>query len=114
MNYAIAGMGYRIADARRKNGLSQAQLADQLDITVKHLSEVERGLKLLSLERLVSLCDLLDLSLDYIVRGQTHIKENSLPPYIQIVYEVGQKDEVALLNEYLNLYAKIREADKPT
>ena len=50
--------------------LTQEELAEQLGISVKHFSEVERGLTGLSIENLIQLSGLLGLSLDYMLKGE--------------------------------------------
>ncbi len=39
----LAALGRRIQKLRRKVGLSQEQLAEKADLSLKHLGEVERG-----------------------------------------------------------------------
>lgn len=50
-------MGARIAALRKENAITQEKLAEILDISVKHCSEVERGVSSLSLEKLIYLSD---------------------------------------------------------
>ena len=57
-NFHLA-IGSRISGLRRLNGMTQEQLAEKLDITVKHVSSVERGQSSLSLEKLVDLSEIL-------------------------------------------------------
>ena len=40
-----------------------------MDVSVKHLSECERGVSTFSRERLLDICEIFDVSLDYLVRG---------------------------------------------
>ena len=59
-------IGKKIATLRKENSMTQEQLAEKLSITVKHCSSVERGLSSLSLEKLIYVADLFDVSLDYL------------------------------------------------
>lgn len=63
-------MGIRIKNQRKSLKLTQEEIAEQLDISVKHFSEVERGLTGLSVENLIKLSNILGLSIDYIVKGE--------------------------------------------
>lgn len=63
-------MGQRIKTRRKKLLLTQEKIAEKLNVSVKHFSEVERGIAGLSIENLVKLSDILGLSLDYIVKGE--------------------------------------------
>jgi len=62
-------MGQRIKCRRKELRLTQENIAEYLDISVKHYSEAERGLAGLSIENLIKLSALFDLSIDYIVKG---------------------------------------------
>ena len=62
-------IGSRIAKLRKDYNMTQEQLAEKLDISIKHCSSVERGLSCLSLEKLIEVSILFDVSLDYLVKG---------------------------------------------
>ncbi len=70
MNSYKKAMGKRIKECRRQLGLTQETAAEELGISVKHFSEVERGIAGLSVDNLVRLSSLLGVSLDYIVKGE--------------------------------------------
>ena len=63
-------MGLRVKNQRKARNLTQEVLAEQLNISVKHFSEVERGLSGLSVENLIKLSNILGVSIDYIVKGE--------------------------------------------
>lgn len=63
-------IGLRIRDARMQRGLSLEQLADQAGMSVSHLSNVEHGLKALSIDFLVNIAEVLDVSIDYLLTGR--------------------------------------------
>ena len=46
------------------------KIAEELNISVKHFSEVERGIAGLSVENLIKLSDILGVSIDYMVKGE--------------------------------------------
>lgn len=46
VNPVYENIGIRVSQLRHKCHLTQAQLSEKLDITVKHLSEAERGITL--------------------------------------------------------------------
>ena len=61
-------MGDRIREARKKQNLTQEQLAEKLDVTVVYISQIERGLKLPSLPIFVKIVEILNVSADYLLR----------------------------------------------
>jgi transcriptional regulator with XRE-family HTH domain len=56
-------LGNRIREIRTANGMTQAQLSEKADLSLKHLGELERGRGNPTLENLASLATALDISL---------------------------------------------------
>lgn len=107
-----ASIGLKIAVLRKQHGMTQEQLAEKLDISIKHCSSVERGLSCLSLEKLIEVSNLFDISLDYLIKDETGISTGGaqdLPPSLIKIIQSGNQDEINLLNDYLNLYSKLRK-----
>lgn len=113
-----ASIGSRIAKLRKEHNMTQEQLAERLDISIKHCSAVERGLSSLSLEKLVDVSFLFDVSLDYLVKGIS--KDNTsilsvwtnFPQSITSILTSNDVAEINLLMEYIRLYSKIRNIKK--
>ena len=56
--------GKRIKIARESMGLTQFQLAEKIDVSQNFLGDIERGIKLPSLSKLILLANTLKISLD--------------------------------------------------
>lgn len=68
-------LGTNIKYLRNKNNLSQAELAEKLAVPRSSLSDYERGHTHPSIDCLVRMCDIFDLSLDNLVRTNvSHIE----------------------------------------
>lgn len=107
-------IGRRIAKLRKDRGMGQLELCGELDVSAKHLSECERGVSMFSLERLLDICEIFDVSLDYLIRGlPTDDDQLNFPPSMIQIFHSGDKEEIKLLTEYLNMYAKLRTPLKP-
>lgn len=110
-----AMIGSKIAALRKQHGMTQEQLAEKLDISIKHCSSVERGLSCLSLEKLIEVSNLFDVSLDFLLKEkQVNNKSyeclcDKLPPSIVNIIRSGNEIELNLLREYLCLYSKLRD-----
>ena len=63
----LKSVGHRIAKARAEKGYSQATLAEKANISVSHLSNIERGRKSLSAEVLLKISEALQVSADCIL-----------------------------------------------
>ena len=102
-------IGKRISQLRKKQGLTQEQFAEEIDISIKHISAVERGASSLSLEKLIDAANHLDCTMDYLILGKTK-KDGTdlLPASILSILSSDDEKEKELLLEYITLYTKIR------
>ena len=104
-------IGDRIRYLRDLHHITQEQLAESLQLSIKHISEVERGLSCLSLERLIELCEILDTSLDYLVLGKSSLGEEVfIPASVIEVMRSGSEAEKRILNEYLLMYERLHKS----
>ena len=60
-------LGKKIRNLRITNQLSQAELAESIDVSTNYIGQIERGDRKPSLETVVSLCEILHTSLDYVL-----------------------------------------------
>lgn len=65
-------MGRRLQFYRKNLHLTQEQIAEKLDISVKHYSELERGLTGISVDGLISISDILGVNIDYLLKGSDY------------------------------------------
>lgn len=70
MLYDVEEIGNRIRRLRKDQGMTQAQLAAKLNIGDRHLRKIEVGAKGPSIDILIEIATLLDVSLDYIIMGK--------------------------------------------
>lgn len=65
-------MGERVRQRRRELKMTQEQLAEQVGVSVSFIGHIERAEKKPSAETIVSLCESLGVTADYLMRGQRH------------------------------------------
>ena len=70
MLYDVEEIGNRIRRLRKDQGMTQAQLAMKLNISDRHLRRIEAGEKGPSIDILIEIATMLDVSLDYIIMGK--------------------------------------------
>ena len=63
-------IGERISKRRKLMGLTQEQLAEQMDVSIQMISNLERGVKAIRIDNLVKLSRILGVTTDYILTGQ--------------------------------------------
>lgn len=81
-------MGERIYELRKKNNMSQGDLAEALDTSRQTISKWENDMSVPELDKIIRLCEIFCVSSDYILRGiaeentkeeeQTVIKEQTV------------------------------------
>lgn len=62
MGIDYKALGQNIKFYRKQKNLTQERLAEELDLSVGFISQVERGITRMSLDTLIELCDLLGCS----------------------------------------------------
>ncbi len=62
--------GERLRALRIRKGLTQEETSERLDISLRYYQMLERGEKIGSIDVLIAASDLLDCSLDYLLRGR--------------------------------------------
>lgn len=63
-------MGLRISKRRKEHNLTQEQVAEQMNVSIQMISNLERGKKAIRPENLIKLCHILDVTADYILTGK--------------------------------------------
>lgn len=66
----LTEIGDRLREFRKSKGLSQAKLADMLDISCNFYGSIERGKARLSIEKMIFLYKNLGLDLTYLLTGE--------------------------------------------
>ena len=75
-------MGERIAQLRRRQGLSQAKLACALGLSTSTIAMYEQGRREPSVSILIALADALGVTIDYLLTGQPAQETLAQPPAI--------------------------------
>lgn len=71
MKNDLSKVGNRIKKARKSKGISQVELADKLDISVSHLSNIENGKINVGLDIFMDITEVLDVSADWLLSINT-------------------------------------------
>lgn len=87
MLYDIEDTSIRIRELRKEYGLTQEELAVRLNVSDRHIRNLEGGKCGVSLDLLVAMSELFDVSLDYIILGRKH-SENQLRKQLHTLMEL--------------------------
>lgn len=96
-------MGLRMKNVRKKLHLTQEDMAERLGVSVKHYSGIERGVAGVSLETLVNVSNILNVSLDYLVKGDEMSNEYipSRLSELYLRYPIEKRTELIKLLELI-------------
>jgi len=72
-------LGKRVKILRRQLHLTQEQLAEKLGLSASFLGHIERGTRAASLETVVALCNVLDVSPEYLLTASLESKTPRMP-----------------------------------
>lgn len=79
-------LGRRIREERKKLSLTQAQLAESIDISDTYMGAIERGERSLTLDTLVRLVDRLGVTVDYMLSDSVADSDsNILEQFKQVI-----------------------------
>lgn len=98
-------LGHRLRQSRIKKGYTQQELAQKADIGTVYLGEIERGLKMPSLNIFIKIIEALDISADYVLRdalssGGTYIFDE-ITDQLKDLTPQQRKTAVDILNAYI-------------
>jgi transcriptional regulator with XRE-family HTH domain len=94
-----------IRQARIEKRISQEKLAEMLDVSTTHVRHIESGHRKPSIEKLVSLCQILDLSFDKIVKGEPHPVSTATQRVLNCLENAFSEEERSLIADLIEAAA---------
>lgn len=102
-NYNYEPIGKRIKNCRLEKKYTQEYVAEKLNVSCQHISDIERGLNGMSIPTLMELCRILETDADYILFGtSTRSPDN---PINKIINKMTPEQSMHA-EEILMAYAK--------
>ena len=98
-------IGRRIKAARERKGLTQEELAEEVDLSPMHVSVIERGVKLPKLETLINIANVLGVSADVLLQdvviNQTKLCASEASELILQLRREDQRRALAVLRSFV-------------
>lgn len=93
-------LGKSIKQERQKLNLTQEQLSEKLDISISYLGRIERGERNIPLDTLVRLANILNVSIDYLLKdSKTENNNNVLTCEInQLISQLSNSEKTVVLD----------------
>ena len=96
-------IGKTIQQIRKSNGYTQEKLAEDIEVSVRYISDIEQDRAKPSYEILIKICNLFKISLDQIFSEYINIRNNKTLEYQLSGYD-KLNDEDKKTIEYLIMY----------
>ena len=93
--------GKKIRQLRERNGYSQEQLAEYLGCSEITIGRVERGVQTMKYWRLIRICDLFHVSLDYLLRDFDSSDLQTVPSYVVKLFQDADETEFEVLSSHM-------------
>ena len=94
MYFDLKEFGKRMKEARNHKGLTQERLAELLGVDRLHVNRLENGAKACSIDLLIDISTLLDVSTDYLLKGTPVISSDARMKMLSVLKEL-----TAIVNE---------------
>lgn len=99
-DFCALGMGMRIRERRELLGYTREALAEKLDVTPKFCNDIELGVRGMSLSTLCKMSDVLKMSTDFILFGESRREPQGDPVMTGLIESVPlekRKDMLEIL-----------------
>lgn len=97
-------MGNRIKIRRKELRIKQAELAERLNISNNHMSSIENGRQKPSLDIFIQICNLLNVTPDYLLLGSMHAY--NIPQDIIDKLRLSNQSDIELTGDFIELLVK--------
>lgn len=101
-------LGKRIKAQRIAKGTTQEHFAEHLDVSVGYISQMERGITKISLDRLASISDYLECDMSYLLEGVNSGSEDYLDKDFNGLYRRLSAYEKKVLTSLVKEYVEIK------
>ena len=96
-------IGKNIQQIRKSNGYTQEKMAENIEVSVRYISDIEQDRAKPSYEVLIRICNLFHVTLDQIFSEYLSVKENKSLEYSIAGYEKLSKQDKKTI-EHLIIY----------
>ncbi len=100
---SIIKIGKNIQQIRKSNGYTQEKMAENIEVSVRYISDIEQDRAKPSYEVLIRICNLFHVTLDQIFSEYLSVKENKSLEYSIAGYEKLSKQDKKTI-EHLIIY----------
>ena len=114
MNDNLKEIGLRIAQARKKKSMSQADLAEKAQVSISHISDIENGKKQIGIEIFIRITEALNVSADWLLRASNNevkqIQRNEFDELLSDCTAAERKSLLRIMQDVKEALFKYRDS----
>ena len=92
---------------RKSNGYTQEKLAEEIEVSVRYISDIEQDKSKPSYEVLIKICNVFQISLDQVFSEYLNIKENKSMEYSLAGFDKLSKKDKETIENLIMYFNKI-------
>lgn len=98
-------IGKKIKEARKQKKLSQAELAEKINLSDKHIGRIEAGKYIPNFLNFIKIMEVLNIDFDDFGLNLSKVNDKNRKELLEIIYSANEKE----INLYLKLIKTLRE-----
>ncbi len=99
-------IGKNLQQIRKSNGYTQEKLAENIEVSVRYISDIEQDRAKPSYEILIRICNLFQVTLDQIFNEYLTAKQNKSLEYSLAGYEKLRKEDKQTIEHLITYFNK--------
>ena len=104
---SLIKIGKNIQKIRKSNGYTQEKLAEEIEVSVRYISDIEQDKSKPSYEVLIKICNVFQISLDQVFSEYLNIKENKSMEYSLAGFDKLSKKDKETIEDLIMYFNKI-------
>lgn len=105
-------IGQAIKEAREKSGITREQLAEQLDITPRHLQSVEKEGQYPSFQLFIQLVTMFHISVDQYIHSDSPTEKSTLRRQLDALFDTFDDSELTIIAGTAQGICKAKEPEE--
>lgn len=98
-------IGKKIKEARKQKKLSQAELAEKINLSDKHIGRIEAGKYIPNFLNFIKIMEVLNIDFDDFGLNLSKVNDKNRKELLEIIYSANEKE----INLYLKLIKTLKE-----
>ena len=99
-------IGKNLQHIRKSNGYTQEKLAENIEVSVRYISDIEQDRAKPSYEVLIRICNLFEITLDQVFSEYLSVEKNKILEYSLAGYDKLAKEDKKTIQHLISYFNK--------